>query len=100
MSKNSAKWPMWKIILALVACAVSSVGLFVASRVVKPEVQGDIPVDPSAQSIVTASTLLLMLSTMAGVLTVLCVVWVVFRVRDARIPPWEKNKKRPRRRRR
>ena len=97
---KSTKWSMWKIILALVACAVSSVGLFIASRVVEPQIQSDVPIDPSTQSIITASSLLLMFSTMAGILTVLCAIWIGFRVRDARIPLWEKNKKRTRGRKR
>ncbi|MCP4248006.1 MAG: hypothetical protein GY778_13240 [bacterium] len=98
MSRPPQRWPIWKIATAALVCLASAAGLlwlsFVAS-VPPPEES-----TPQSQPMMTLSTLLVMLSVAMAMLGVLALGWLAHRIRDDRIPAWEKRDRPKRRRRR
>jgi hypothetical protein len=56
--------------------------------------------DAAGQAVITVPTFLIMLGVAFGMLSALSVLWLVLRVREARMPVWERNERRRKRRRR
>ena len=56
--------------------------------------------DEENVALLTVPTFLQMMGAAAAMLTVLAVIWLVYRIRQSRIPVWERKKPRKRRRRR
>lgn len=98
MAKRDHRWQIWKIALAAGACAVVSVVLFWLSAVAEPaEVVTD---ENEPVPLLTVPSFLQMLGAAVAILTILAVVWLIYRIRESRIPVWERKKPRKRRRRR
>ena len=97
MGKKSTRWPIWKIALAMGGCAAAAVALFWLSVFMGTVVPDE--TDPASQSqFLTLPGFILVLGVAATMLAILCVIWLVVRIRESRIPPWERGKKKTRRR--
>ena len=98
MSKPPPRWPTWKIAVSATAGLAAAAGLLWLSFVVAvPPPEADVP---QSQPLMTLSTLLLMLSVALLLLAALALGWLVYRIRDDRIPAWEKRDRGKRKRRR
>ena len=98
MAKQDRRWQIWKIALAATACAVGSVALFWLSTIAKPaEVVTD---ENEPVALLTVPSFLQMLGAAVAILAALALVWLIYRIRESRIPVWERKKPRKRRRRR
>ena len=99
MSKKSSRWPMWKIITALLGCTLASAAFYVAGFLVeKQNLRPADPEDAGPAALLGMSTLLLMFGTVGVLLAILCAIWIGFRIYESRIPPWERNVRKGRRR--
>ncbi len=94
-SKKSKRWPKWKIVVSFACCTATSILLYLAGFMVEGQETADI--DSTTQPLLDFATLLLMFSTVAGLLAVLCLIWLIYRIRLSRIPPWERGKRGKRR---
>lgn len=96
MSKRAKRWPIWKIAVTTVGCALLSAVFFWLSPVAN-EAVGDHSPDPYSRApVLTLATLSTMLAVMAAMLTLLGIIWLVARIRDSRIPAWKKRDKKRR----
>ena len=97
MARQRKRWSTWKIVVAAVGCAVLAGVLFWLSALMERTL-GEPSGGPSAQpSVVTIPSFIMILAVTAVILSVLGLVWLVLRIRDARIPVWEKRGKKKRR---
>lgn len=98
MTRRDQRWPIWKIALAVAGCASTCALLLWLSAVAAP------PETETAKGtetpVLTVPTFLQMSGAAVGMLTILGVIWLVSRIRESRIPVWERKKPRKRRRRR
>ena len=96
MSKKRKRWPIWKIVSATVACALVCPVLFWLSVLAEKTLdqQSDDPLFRGPT--LTLSSLLMMIAIAVGMLAVLGLIWLVYRVHDARIPAWKKKAKKSR----
>jgi hypothetical protein len=97
MGKKSARWPIWKIALATGGCAAAAVLLFWLSVFMGTVVSDENDAAGQAQFL-TLPGFILVLGVAATMLAILCVIWLVVRIHESRIPPWERGKKKTRRR--
>ena len=98
MTKRDERWPIWKIALAVAGCAAAcALLLWLSAVAATPETE---TAKGQEARMLTVPTLLQMLGAAIGMLTILGVVWLVSRIRESRIPVWERKKPRKRRRRR
>ena len=98
MGKQAKRWPIWKIAVATAACAAGAVGLFMLSAFMGGVHSGD-EADPSEPTAVLPfPTFVMILGVAVSMLAVLCVIWLVVRIQDARTPVWEKRGKKRKRR--
>lgn len=94
---KATRWPMWKIAVAAAGSAVAAVILFVLSALLEgvgaqPESDA---VEP--QQLMSFPAFILILGVVAVMLCVLSTVWLGVRVRESRIPPWERGRKKRKR---
>jgi len=96
MTKREKRWPIWKIAAATAGAAALAIALFGLS-VFLGKAAGPATTNPSGQNAAsTLPDLIVLLSTMVGVLTVLGLIWLGFRIREARLPVWERGQRRRR----
>ncbi|MCK4342323.1 MAG: hypothetical protein KAY37_11440 [Phycisphaerae bacterium] len=94
--KQPKRWPIWKIAVATVACALGSAVLFWLSALADTT-GGEPTTSPATRTqAMTLTTFLMMLAVAAAILSGLSVLWLAVRVREARRPAWERGKKRRR----
>jgi hypothetical protein len=96
MKKQKKRWPIWKIGLATGGCALGSLLVFTAAVIVDRAVSvgGD---DPTARKpVMDLPGVLAALGMAFGMLAVLGIIWLVYRIRSDRIPVWEKKVKKKR----
>jgi len=91
MGKKSQRWPIWKITLALLGCVVVSVALFWLSWFTSK--LGSTPGPDQQAQLLSLPAFLMMMGVAVLILMVLCVIWLVVRIREARTPPWERGGK-------
>jgi cytochrome bd-type quinol oxidase subunit 2 len=94
---KSTRWPIWKIAVAAASCAGAAVLLFVLS--VFLEGVGDQP-EPDAvgqQQLMSLPAFVMILGVVAVMLCVLSTIWLGARIRESRIPPWERGRKKRKR---
>ena len=97
MAKQDQRWPMWKIATAVVGLVAGAVLLFVLSTFVEePEVPDNGSAGPP---LLTVPTFLIMLGVGLSMLAALSIGWLIWRIRESRIPIWERKKPRRRKRR-
>ena len=98
MAKRDQRWPIWKIATTAAGLVAAAVLLFVLSTLAgEPEVLDD---DSAQPPLLTVSTFLIMLGTGLSMLAALSIGWLIWRIRESRIPVWERKKPRRRRRKR
>ena len=98
MSKRGKRWPIWKIAVATGACFAGAVALFWLS-VIMGKGADEQATDPTGQSaLLTFPAFIMILGVAASMLAILCVVWLVLRIREARTPVWERGGKKRKRR--
>jgi Na+/melibiose symporter-like transporter len=97
MTKKGSRWPIWKIVVMAAGLALVAVVMFVLAAISGAAVEDDAE---AAQAVLTLPTFLIMLGVAFGMLSALSVLWLVLRVREARMPVWERNERRRKRRRR
>lgn len=96
MSKQAKRWPIWKIALATGGCAVVAAVLFWLSALVEG-VSGEQTTTPIRRSpALTVSSFVMMLAVGAVIFGVLGVIWLAFRIREARMPAWDRRAKKRR----
>lgn len=97
MAKREERWPIWKIVLVMVALIACAVGLFVASYYVVPRAlpaeEGPTPGSESAAGSTMSNVLRLFGAICCGAALV-CVGWLVVRYQQS-IPAWKKRAKLP-----
>lgn len=92
MGKRTTRWPIWKIALTAGGCAAAAVILFWLSVFMGTCVPDE--TDPASQAqLLTFPGFIMVLGVAATMLSILCIIWLVVRIREARIPPWERGKK-------
>jgi hypothetical protein len=97
MTKPPERWPLWKIVAATLACAAIAAVLLWLSALVG-ETEGERAAAPGSRTRgLTFSGFLMMPGVAAAVLSVLGVVWLGFRIREARTPAWKRRAKKRRR---
>ena len=96
MGKKTTRWPIWKIALATLGCAGGSVALFVLSMFMGRVGASDADATDTPQ-LLTLPAFMMIMGVAASMLPVLCIVWLVARIREARTPPWERGRKSRRR---
>ena len=96
MSKPAKRWPIWKIAACGVGCVVAAIGLFWL-WVVLDNVEGLSTNDDDLSGVLALPGFVLILGMAASMLALMSWVWLGLRIREARIPPWER-KNRSRRR--
>lgn len=96
MTKPPERWPLWKIVVAALGCAaVGGVLLWLSTLVGKTE--GDPTAGPMPRSpALTLSGFLMILGTAGMVLSFLSLIWLGYRIREARIPAWKRRGKKKR----
>ncbi len=93
--KKSTRWPIWKITAYTAACAVGCPLLFWLSRLVdQADKQSTSP--GGGSPMLTISSFLMMIGIAIGMLGVLGVIWLFFRIREARTPVWKRKSKKKR----
>jgi hypothetical protein len=97
MTKPPERWPLWKIVAATLGCAAGGAVLLWLSALLG-KAEGEPTADPlNRRSVLTLSGFVMMLGTAAMVLSVLGVVWLGYRIREARMPAWKRRGKKKRR---
>ena len=99
MSKRTQRWPIWKIAVTALGCAIVAGALFWLSFVLTPP-ETRTQDESASQTLMTVPAFLLMRAAAVSMLAVLAIGWLVYRLYDARIPAWQKKDRRKRRRRR
>ena len=98
MKKKNTRWSNLKIFLGTLACALIAPGLFWLGSYVDAALE-TASRDPSSPTpALRPSSLLTMLGVAGVLLSLLGVIWLIARIRDARTPAWEKRGKKKRRR--
>ena len=96
MTRRRTRWPIWKIALSTVACGLASGVLFWLSAFMDQALD-ERSADPLTRSpVMTVSSFIMMLGMSMGILSVLGLVWLGARIRDARTPVWKKPGKKKR----
>ena len=96
MSKKRKRWPIWKIVAATLGCAVGSPVLFWLSRLAEKTLD-EPSTDPAARGpALTMGSLIMMIAIAVGMLGVLGLIWLGYRIYDAQIPAWKKRAKKSR----
>ncbi|HUU82149.1 MAG TPA: hypothetical protein VM243_01475 [Phycisphaerae bacterium] len=95
MAKKDTRWPMWRIAAAAAGCTVASVALFwLAVLAGSPVGEGE---DDWSGPLMTVPRFMQMMASALAMLAVMALGWLIYRVRESRIPVW---KRKPRKRRR
>lgn len=95
VKQKPKRWPIWKIVLVLIAFAVGAVLLFVASMYVDAATGEDASSEPGG----TASSgmlggILKLFGAVCVLMVGVCVGWLVIR-RQQSVPAWQKRAKLP-----
>ena len=97
MTKRSGRWPIWKIAAATGGCAAATALLFWLSALTN-QTGGEQAADPLTRSpALTFSVFLMMMGVAVAILGVLGVIWLAFRIQEARKPVWERRGRKKRR---
>ena len=98
MAQPVQRWPRWKIGLTAAICICAAIALFTAGIALEPDAANQ--KDGETPPLISVPIFLTMIGALASMLGVLSVGWYIYRVRLDRKPPWERQTKRKRRRRR
>lgn len=96
MSRRSGRWPIWKIAVATVGCALLCPAFYWLSMLADTSVGQDDAAPSTPAPMYTLSSLIVTLSVGSAIFAVLGVIWLVARIRDARTPTWKKKLKKRR----
>jgi hypothetical protein len=97
MTKPPDRWPIWKIAVTTAGCAAGAAALYGLSVLAESAV-GEPPEGPYGRKpALTLPGFVMMLATGAGILSVLGIIWLVFRIREARMPAWKRPGRKKRR---
>ncbi|MBU0616776.1 MAG: hypothetical protein KKI02_03585 [Planctomycetes bacterium] len=97
MTKPPDRWPLWKIVTATLGCAAGGAMLLWLSTLVG-KAEGEPTADPlNRRPVLTLSGFLTILGTAGMALSFLSLIWLGYRIRQARIPAWKKRGKKKRR---
>jgi hypothetical protein len=94
---KSTRWPIWKIAVASVACALAAIVLFVLSFLLEDVGDSSETDVVGQQQLLSLPLFILILGVVAVMLCVLSAVWLGSRIRESRIPPWERGRKKRKR---
>ncbi len=94
---KSTRWPIWKIAAAAAGCAAMAVILFVLSVYLEKLVGESEPAFGGGRQLLSLPAFIMILGVVAVMLCVLSTLWLGLRVRESRIPPWERGRKKRRR---
>ena len=94
---KSTRWPIWKIAVTTACCAAAAIVLFILSFLLE-DVGGSTETDVvGQQQLLSLPLFILILGVVAVLLCVLCALWLGSRIRESRIPPWERGRKKRKR---
>ena len=82
---------MWRIAALSAGCAVVSAALVWLSRITEGPAAEQAADSQTRSAALSLSGFILLFGIATGLGAVLCAVWLAFRIRDARIPAWEKR---------
>ena len=97
MNKHNQRWSIWKIAAATAGGAVVTILLFWGALLTGRVGPAAATSAPRPTGAMTLPGLLIMLAMLAALLTVLGIVWLVARIREARMPAWKRRGKKKRR---
>jgi hypothetical protein len=98
MSKPEKRWPMWKLAATAIGFGAGAAAMFVLAVVVKePELAGE---EVGTTPFLTLATFFIMIGVALAMLALLLLGLLSYRIRESRIPVWERKKPRRRRKRR
>ena len=96
MTRQAQRWQIWKIATATAGCAVLSTVLFWLPTLVGTS-GGEQPKDPLTRNpVLTLTSFTVMLAAAAAILSILGLIWLVVRIREARTPVWQRKRKKRR----
>lgn len=92
MRKKPNRWPIWKIVVALVGTAAAAVGLAWLSTIVESMTPAGAPTggDTQQPAGMSLASLLFIFAMASAMMTILCVGWLIHRWRRS-IPPWKRS---------
>jgi len=97
MTKKADRWPLWKIVATTLGCAAGG-GVLLWLSALLGESEGEQTADPlSRPPALTFSGFLMMVGVAGMVLSALGLVWLGFRIWEARMPAWKRRGKKRRR---
>lgn len=97
MTKPPERWALWKIVAVTLGCAAVAAVLLWLSAVLGEGEGGPTEGSWPGRPALTGSGFLMMLGAGALVLTTLGLIWLGFRINEARKPPWKRRGKKRRR---
>jgi hypothetical protein len=97
MTKRAKRWPIWKIALGTAGCGVGAVLLFWLSLLAERLAPAGSANSNSPAAVFTLPAFVAMMAIAASLLCVLGLIWLILRIRDARIPAWKKRERKKRR---
>lgn len=83
--------PIWKIVAAVVGCVVVAPALFIGATVIERRFTGTGDPATGVQPVFTLPGLMMLMGAAVGILGILSIVWLGYRIYDDRIPTWKKN---------
>jgi len=97
MKKQAKRWPIWKIAIVTAGFAVVAVVLFWLS-VVTDRAIGGLTTNPAGRTAaLTPGSFIMMGGVVAAAGGVLSAIWLVYRIWEARLPAWERPRRKKRR---
>ncbi len=97
MAKRDQRWPVWKIVLVLVAFVVGAAALLIGGAYLSTKVptpNKDTPPDPDIFAKSAMANMLQLFGALSGAMALVCVGWLVVRYYQS-IPAWKKRAKLP-----
>ncbi|MBU0637412.1 MAG: hypothetical protein KKB50_00990 [Planctomycetes bacterium] len=96
MARREKRWRIWKIGLATAGCLAATLILFWVSTLVEDDGANQPPGPMQRSSSLTVAGFMVMIAAIAAALTLLCLIWLALRIREARLPAWERGRKKKR----
>ncbi len=97
MKKQAKRWPIWKIAIVTLGLTVAAVVLFWLS-VVTDKAIGGLTTNPAGRSLpLTPGSFIMMGGVVTGAFGILSAIWLGYRIWEARLPAWERPRKKKRR---
>jgi hypothetical protein len=90
MSKPPRRWSIWKVAGSTMLCFMIAGVLFCLSYYMH-RLGGETTTQPEAEGVLTFPGFVMVLGLGVSMLGIICCIWLGFRIKEARTPPWERK---------